>query len=143
MALRMEDKPYYYQYRHMRQVTDNPRHPDYDKYGAQGITCYWKPRQYQQFYHWLISELGPRPGNKDQWVLGRKDKSGNYEPGNLEWQNIKTRSRTKIRQNIYIKYGRKSKPLSEWADDIGVPYYTFRRRLARGMTIPEIIKEFK
>lgn len=143
MTTRMEDKPYYYQYRHMRQITNNPSHPQYHMYGGQGITCYWKLRQYNEFYEWLIATLGERPGPGSEWVLGRKDKSGNWTPGNIEWQNIETRSRTKVRQNVYATYRRKRQALSKWADDLGVPYYTFRRRIVNGKTIGEIIKEFK
>lgn len=139
---RMEDKPYYYQYRYMRQVSQTPSHPQYHMYGAQGITCAWGPRQYNEFYDWLMANLGERPGPREQYNLGRKDKSGNFTPGNLEWQTIKVRSRTKVRQNVYATYKRKRQSLTKWAEDLGVPYYTFRRRYNEGWTIKEIVKEY-
>jgi hypothetical protein len=135
--------PYYYQYRYMRESTQNPRHPDYSKYGAKGITCAWGPRQYQEFYSWLITTLGPRPGPRNDYNLGRIDKTGNWEPGNIEWQTVVRRSRTNHKQVIYMTYKRKKQSLSDWAEQLDIPYYTFRRRVAEGMTIPEIIKEFK
>ena len=135
--------PYYYQYRYMRESTQNPRHPYYHKYGGQGITCAWGPRQYKEFYSWLINSLGERPGPRNEYNLGRKDKTGNWEPGNIEWQTIVRRSRTNHTQVVYMTYKRKKQSLSDWAEELTIPYYTFRRRVAEGMTISEIVKEFK
>ena len=78
MINRSETQPYYYQYRYMRESSQNPGHPQYHAYGAQGITCAWGKRQYNDFYTWLISTLGERPGPSNEWVLGRKDKAGNW-----------------------------------------------------------------
>ena len=143
MALnRNESQPYYYQYRYMRESSQNPGHPQYHAYGAQGITCAWGKRQYNDFYQWLISTLGERPGPSNEWVLGRKDKAGNWEPGNLEWQTIKVRSRTKVRQNVYATYKKKRQALTKWADDLNIPYHNLRRRYAEGWTIKEIVKEY-
>jgi len=142
MANSSEQRPYYYQYRFMREACQNPNHPQYHKYGAQGITCAWGPRGYTEFYSWLISTLGERPGPGNEWVLGRKDKTGNWEPKNLEWQTIKVRSRIKNRQNIFVTYKRKSQSLSKWAEDFDIAYHTFRRRFSEGWTIKEIVKEY-
>lgn len=140
---RQKIPPYYYQYRYIRDTTQNPRHPDYPKYGGKGITAAWGPRQYKEFYAWLINTLGERPGTRHDYVLGRKDKRGNWEPGNIEWQTIVKRSRTNYTQNIYATYRRQTKTLIGWAEDLGIPYYTLRRRFALGFTIKDIIKEFK
>ena len=142
MATRMESRPYYYQYRFMRESCQNPSHPQYQKCGAQGITCYWGKRGYHKFYAWLISTLGERPGSSSEWVLGRKDKAGHWEPGNIEWQTIVTRSRTKVRQNVYATYRRKRQSISDWAEDLGINYHTLRRRYAEGWTIAKIAKEY-
>lgn len=135
--------PYYYQYRFMRSSTQNPNHPDYPKYGAKGITCAWGPNQYQEFYSWLIKTLGERPGSRSEYNLGRKDKRGNWEPGNIEWQTVTRRSRTNYNQVVYISYKRKKQSISAWAEELGVPYYTFRRRIAEGYTMKDIVKEFR
>ena len=134
--------PYYNQYRFMREACQNSNHPQYHKYGAQGITCAWGPRGYKEFYSWLIPALGERPGSSREWVLGRKDKAGNWTPSNLEWQTIKVRSRSKNCQNIFVTYQRKSQSLSKWAEDFGIHYHTFRRRYSEGWTIQEIVKEY-
>ena len=126
----------------MQGSCNNPCYPQYAKYGGQGITCAWGQRQYKEFYSWLVNTLGERPGPSNEWVLGRVDKSGNWQPGNLEWQTIKVRSRTKVRQNVYATYRRKRQALTKWADDLNIPYHTFRRRYSEGWTIQEIVKEY-
>ena len=131
---------YYGRYRYMRAVTTNKTHPDYHLYGAEGITCFWDERQYREFENWLLTTLGPPPSSKH--ILGRKDKRGNFEPKNLEWQDPKYRSRNKIRQNVYATYRRQRKTLSQWAEELDIPYYSLRRRFVRGMTIAEIKKEY-
>lgn len=135
--------PYYYQYRYMRESTQNPNNPDYPKYGAKGITCAWGPRQYKEFYAWLITNLGERPGPRNDYNLGRIDKTGNWEPGNIEWQTITRRSRTNHTQVVYVSYKRKKQSLSDWAEELGIPYYTLRRRVAEGISIKDIVKEFR
>jgi len=135
-----KEPKYYSRYRFMRAVTTCPNHPDYHLYGAQGIECYWPARQYYEFERWLLTTLGPPPSSKH--VLGRKDKSGNFEPRNLEWQEPVLRSRNKTRQNVYATYRRQRKALSQWAEELAIPYHTFRRRIAQGKTISEIKKEF-
>jgi hypothetical protein len=127
----------------MQGSCNNPCYPQYANYGGQGITCAWGKRQYKEFYSWLVNTLGHRPGPSNEWVLGRVDKSGNWEPKNIEWQTIKVRSRTKIRQNVYATYQRKRQALTKWADDLDIPYHTLRRRYSEGWTIKEIVKEYR
>ncbi len=132
--------PYYYQYRWMRQATQCPNHADYKNYGASGITCYWGPRTYDEFYAWLINTLGERPSIEH--VLGRKNKQGNYEPGNLEWQTAQQRSDKKVRQNVYITYKRKTKTMSNWARELGINYHCLIRRYHEGWPMKDIVKEY-
>lgn len=133
-------KPYYYQYRWMIQCCNNPNNPEYAKAGALGVTCHWHRGQYDEFYSWLVNTLGHRPPGT---VLGRKDKAGNFAPGNLEWQTPLTRSRNKIRQNIYVKYARKTKTLTAWAEELDINYHCLRRRFNEGWTLKKIIKEYQ
>lgn len=133
--------PYYQKYRWMVDVTQNPNHPDYALYGAKGIDCHWGVGDYKAFYSWLIGTLGHQPTPNHQ--LSRKDKFKGWHPGNLEWMLPKQRSRSHTKQNIFVKYKNKSQSMSQWADDLDIPFYTFRRRIAKGIPIKDIVKEFK
>jgi len=134
-------KKYEFQYRWMRQVTGCPNHPQYHIYGGRGIQCFWPARCYDEFEHWLLTTLGERPTPKH--CLARLDKSKDFAPGNLQWMIKKESHRCHTRQNIYATYKRRSQPLAQWSEELGIPYYTLRRRYSQGIPLKEIVKEFK
>lgn len=139
MAKKPKLRLFEYQWRWMTSVTKNPNHPEYHKYGAQGIDCHWRQGEYKDFERWVLERLGAKPPNL---VLGRIDKTGNFEPGNLEWQQPRVRART-CRQNVTATYGRKRQSLAAWSEELDIPYWTLRRRYSRGHQIKDIIKEFQ
>lgn len=135
------NEKYYYQWRWMIAVTYNPNHPNYYKYGGAGVQCHWHKGEYRLFERWLLDTLGHRPSQKH--LLGRKDKFGDFAPGNLHWELPVERGRNNPKQNVYATYNRKKKSLAEWAEELGIPYYSLRRRIAKGYTIKDIVEEFK
>ena len=131
---------YYCQWRWMIAVTNNINHPYYDRHGGMGVECYWHKGQYKLFENWLIATLGHRPTSKH--LLGRKDKFGDFAPGNLHWELPQQRSRNNPKQNVYVSYRRQKKTMTEWSEQLGIPYYTLRRRISKGIDLKDIIKEF-
>jgi len=127
-----------FQWRWMRQVCINPNHPKYERYGGAGVECYWGSRDYRLFEQFILDKLGPRPAGH---VLGRKDKTGNYEPKNLHWELPKQRSNNNPRQNTYLTYKRRRQTIAQWSEQLGIPYYLIRRRAASGMPLKDIVKE--
>ena len=132
---------YWPRYNWMRQVCHNPNHPEYYNYGAKGIECHWGPGKYREFESWLLNTLGPRPS--PEHCLNRKDKEKDYCPKNLEWALPKRRSRCNTCQNIFVKYRNRSQTMAAWAEELEIPYHTFRRRIVRGIPVKDIVKEFK
>lgn len=63
----------------------NPRHENYEKFGALGVE--FRFESFEEF----LEEVGRKPGPK--YVLTRKNNQGNYESGNIEW----TRNKNRIR----------------------------------------------
>lgn len=139
MARKQRIRQFEYQWRWMTSVTKNPNHPEYPKHGGQGIECYWRLGEYHDFERWILERLGPKPQGL---VLGRRDKTQHFEPGNLEWQQPRTRSRTN-RQNVMASYRRRRQSLAAWSDELDIPYHTLRRRYSQGHQIKDIIKEFQ
>jgi hypothetical protein len=125
----------------MKTVCTNERNPGWPNYGAKGITMYWAGRHdYEDFLNWVMKKLGPKP---EGTVLGRKDKTGNFEPGNLHWETPVRRSRNSPVQNITATYRRKTQSLAQWAEDLNISYYTLRRRYNAGWTIKEIVHAYQ
>jgi len=56
----------------------NPRHHTYPAYGGKGITVCERWFSFDNFYE----DMGPRPPG---YLIERKDRKGNYEPGNCHW----------------------------------------------------------
>ena len=133
--------PYYRSWRWMKTVCSNDHNPSYRNYGARGITMYWDGKHdYEDFLNWIMKKLGPKP---EGMVLGRKDKTGNFEPGNLHWETPQRRGRNNPIQNVKATYRRKTQSLAQWADDLDIPYYTLRRKYKEGWTIKEIVREYQ
>lgn len=127
-----------YQWRWIRQICTNPNHPKYPIYGGAGIECYWGKKEYPEFENFILNKLGPRPVGA---VLGRKDKFGDFAPKNLYWESPKQRSNNNPRQNTIVAYQRRRQTISRWSEELRIPYYMIRRRLANGMPLKDIIKE--
>jgi hypothetical protein len=63
----------------------DPNADNYRWYGGRGIRV-WEPwrRDAALFIDWVEQNLGPKPSPKHS--INRIDNDGDYEPGNLDWQ---------------------------------------------------------
>jgi hypothetical protein len=98
-------------------------HEKYEQYGALGISVH--PRWRASFLA-FVADVGPRPPGAQ---LDRyPDALGNYEPGNVRWA-----SRTVNNRNrgctILVERNGKQVPLSELAEQHGIPHDVLRKRV--------------
>jgi hypothetical protein len=75
----------YHSWNSMRSQCNNPNDPKYYCYGGCGIIVHPRWDSFDDFY----ADMGARPVNM---VLGRIDKSGNFELDNCRWMTPKERS---------------------------------------------------
>lgn len=116
--------PEYRIWRQMLGRCTQPRHRRFADYGGRGISVC--PR-------WLasltafIEDMGRRPSADHQ--LERRNNDGPYCKENCVWATRKEQGRNK-RNNLILALDGREQPMSAWAEELGMPYTTLRRRKA-------------
>lgn len=62
--------------------------------------------------------------------LDRLDNNGDYSPDNTAWRTLKQQANNK-RSNVIIEYQGKKMTMSEWSNEIGLPYKVIRDRFRK------------
>jgi hypothetical protein len=122
----------------MRQVCNNPRHADYVKYGARGVTFDPAFEEFWDFVDIVESRLGYPAGFDYTWKLSRKDQTGNYTIKNLKWDQASQVGR-RCAKAFKLKYKNKTLPLRDWCEITGINFHTLSGRIERGWTPAEIL----
>jgi hypothetical protein len=119
---------------HMKQRCINTNDKSYSYYGGRGITVC---QQWIESFDAFLNNVGYAPKLKDV-SIGRIDNNGNYEPGNVRWeqradQNLNTR------RNVFIEFNGETKTIKEWADLYNLKYDTLRMRLKSGWSVHDAL----
>jgi hypothetical protein len=100
-------------------------------YGGRGITVDEKWLKFENFF----ADMGdPSP----ELSLERLDNSKGYTKSNCVWANNKVQSRNR-RANKKITFQGETYCVAEWAEKIGIPKSTLRKRLSEGWTIEQAL----
>ena len=95
---------------------------DYMRYGGRGITVCDKWRNsFEAFY----ADMGNCP---EGYSIDRIDSNGNYEPNNCRWASTKEQQNNR-RSCIYIEHDGKRQSLTQWCEELNLPYTTIRARI--------------
>lgn len=123
-------------WRGMKDRCCNPKSKIYKHYGGRGITVCdeWKD-SFESFYEWAMSN-----GYSDELSIDRINNDGNYEPLNCRWVDDKHQCNNR-RSNHVITYNGETHTLQEWAEKCGVEHTTLLRRIRKGLSIVEVLKE--
>lgn len=122
----MTDSPEYRSWCSMKARCCNSQNPSYPRYGGRGIkVC----QRWLDSFSDFLADMGKKPTPKH--TIDRfPDNNGNYEPGNCRWATAQEQSRNR-RSNRVIEFGGVSRTVAEWADVLGVGYFTLARRIER------------
>jgi hypothetical protein len=131
-----EQSPEYMAWSHMLRRCTNPNNKDFADYGGRGIqVC----AQWRSDFIKFLEDIGPKPSPKH--TLDRfPNNNGNYEPGNVRWATRREQARNR-RSNRVITFRGISRPLVEWAEDIGISKGTLLQRILGGLATREGIGE--
>jgi hypothetical protein len=123
--------PTYSSWIQMRQRCLNPRHKNYADYGGRGIAI--DPR-WNSFANFL-ADMGEKPAGL---TLERLRVNDGYGPSNCRWATRRDQSRNR-RDTVSLTHEGVTKPLAEWADQLGLKKITIHMRLRRGCTHAEAL----
>ena len=105
----------------MRERVLNKNAINYPRYGGRGITFDPSWNDFRAFYR----DMGPRPKGGS---IDRIDSNGNYEPSNCRWATAKEQSNNRS-INMMVEWNGQIKPVSVWADEIGMDRDVLYKRI--------------
>lgn len=123
----------------MRQRCNNTRHYAYQNYGGRGISICTEWDDFSVFRDWAISTGYDEKAKRGTLTIDRIDVNGNYTPENCRWVNMRTQTNNR-RETVRISYNGEDRPLTEWADIVGVKYCTLWKRYKKGLAPEEILR---
>ncbi len=108
----------------IRRRCNTPTDGSYRFYGAKGVIVCDRWAKFENF----IADMGKAP---EGYSIDRVDPVGNYCPENCRWVDDKTQARNK-RDTVYAEWSGVTKPLRQWAEELGFNYQTLYDRYQRG-----------
>lgn len=96
----------------------------FQDYGGRGITICDRWLSFENF----LEDMGERPA--PNLSLDRIDNDGDYEPNNCRWATNKEQCRNQ-RKTVFVQHEGKSVSLAEFAEIMGVNYWTLHWRVRR------------
>lgn len=119
----------------MKGRCNNPHYKEYENYGGRGISVCEEWYDFKPFAKWALSN-----GYRDDLTIDRIDNDGDYRPRNCRWVDRFVQANNKSNNHLVVYKG-KTQTVAEWADALGVDYFTFSRRIRAGWSVERAITE--
>lgn len=123
----------YWVWLNMVRRCENPKSPDYYRYGGRGIEVCEKWHGLGAFLDWAYSN-----GWEEGLTLDRIDNEGPYCPDNCRWTDRSTQCNN-MRNNVRYAYDGKLLTIPQWAKIVGVPKSTLYCRIYGGWSIEDAL----
>lgn len=126
MGVRKETAKEYYAWIDMRRRCNDPKRPQYPRYGGRGISvCDRWNASFADF----LADVGRAPDKTA--VLDRIDNDGDYEPGNVKWSTpTDSTNNRRVTRRVYVNGERI--PTEQAAAILNMTGAALRDRLRRG-----------
>jgi hypothetical protein len=123
----------YKSWRAMIDRCTRPKEKDKKNYLERGITVCDRWRTFENFF----ADMGERPKGLS---IDRIDNDKGYAPGNCRWATRREQD-LNLRKTVYLTYKGVTKPLVQWAKEVGIKAETLKSRIRRGaMSTEEAIE---
>ena len=129
-------------YNRIKNVTLNPKNPQYYMYGKRGIKMYeeWA-NDYYSFKKWAYKNGYDENAPRGKCTIDRIDVNGDYEPSNCRFITIQEQQSNKT-TNHYEIYQGERKTLKQWSKILNINYQTLVYKInKKGMTIEDFINK--
>lgn len=111
----------------MRGRCQRATHKDFKYYGGRGITICERWEKFENF----LADMGEAPLGL---TIERRDKNGNYEPGNCSWES-RTVQMNNTRLNVLVTEHDGTFTLKEFSLRNGLSYGSTRQAMKRGVRV--------
>lgn len=115
----------------MRSRCEVSSHSSFHNYGGRGIRVCRRWHSFDSFFKDM------KDGYSDSLQIDRIDNNGNYEPGNCRWATTKEQASNKRTTRLITANGT-TKPLTDWASDLGLSTNALKERIDDSGWIPEL-----
>lgn len=122
----------YETWKNMRRRCNDPTNKRYEQYGGRGIKVCPEWNDYAVFREWAMSH-----GYTDDLTIDRINVDKGYSPDNCRWAGARVQANNTTR-NKYITFKGKTLTISQWADELGLPYGVINHRIQRGWDMERI-----
>lgn len=120
----------------------NKKGRSYIDYGKRGIKICKKWLKFENFrddmyesYLKHVQEFGEK-----ETTIDRIDNNGNYSKENCRWTTIKIQNKNR-RSNIPVTYNNKTQCLTDWADELGIPFKALHHRYQRNWDLDRMMTQ--
>lgn len=129
--------PEYTVWEHLKSRCYNENNASYPDYGGRGITvCEEWRNSFEAFYR----DMGPRPSLS--YSIERKNNEEGYCKNNCYWATRDEQNNNR-RNTLHYEYQGKTKPLSDWCNELGVKYGAVYNRLRKGMNFDDAVADVR
>jgi hypothetical protein len=112
-----------------------PTSGPFPNYGGRGITVC---DRWAESFEAFALDMGEPPSPLHS--LDRINVGGNYEPGNCRWATAREQHDNRS-VTLTVEYRGERKTLREWAEALGLNYFTARMRIKRGWPVARALSQ--